>query len=113
MQLVALALGGLALGADGVPLGAEGVDALALDVAGSCVVGEVVERVTVVGHLHLAVLALGGAEQARLHARAGGGSAGRGQRRPRRSARAVARARAALVGLEEIERAAAGVDQER
>src|SRR5215813_1691591 len=61
-----VALGGLARGGDGVPLGAEGVDALALEVAGGRVVREVVQRVTVVGHLHLAVVALGGAEQARL-----------------------------------------------
>src|SRR5512132_2776737 len=43
-----------------VPEAAEGVHALAARVARACVAGERVERVAVVGHLRLAVRALGG-----------------------------------------------------
>src|SRR5919198_641765 len=46
--------------AHGVPLSAESVQALALGVAWGAVAGEVVERVTVERHLHLAVAAANG-----------------------------------------------------
>ena len=72
------------------PLGAEPVAALAVGLARGLVAGEVVERVTGVGHAERAVGALARAEQVGLDAVAGGGLAVGGQRRPRLGARAVA-----------------------
>ena len=88
----------LACGGDDPPGGAELVDALARRLARLLIADEVVERVMVVGHLELAVLALRRAEQRGADAVAGDRLAVRRERRPERGARAVAGARRALSG---------------
>src|SRR4051794_3276947 len=97
----------------GVPLGAEAVDALPLGVSGLLVLHEVVDRVTLVGHLGLAVRAGGRAEQRRLGLAGRLWLAGRQQRRPGRRAVARAPALLGLVLFEQVERAAVRADQER
>src|SRR5438132_6490381 len=101
----------LACGREHPPRAAELVEALAGRLTGLAVGHEVVERVTSVGDLELAVLALGRAEQGRACAGAGDGLSGREQRRPQRSARAVADARRALVLNEVVEGDALAVDE--
>src|SRR2546427_1250970 len=87
----------LACGREDPPGAAELVDALAGRLARLAVGHEVVERVTVVGDLELAVLALRRTEQGSAHARAGDGLALRQKRGPQGRAGAVADARRALV----------------
>src|SRR5581483_5722225 len=108
-----LALDRLAVGADDVPLGTELLELLTLRPARLARVGGVVvERVAVIGHLRLAVVALdraecGGIEPAgplRLGARL--------ERRPHGRACSGAVALALLVLLEEIERVSLSVDDE-
>src|SRR3954468_8702858 len=70
-----------ARGRDDPPRSAEVHDALAVDVAGLLVRGEVVERVPAVGDLQLPVLALGRTELRTAQAGAGGRLGG-DQRRP-------------------------------
>src|SRR5262249_4223452 len=79
---------------------------------GLLVLDEVVERVALVGHLHLAVLALGRAQQRGLGGAGGLRLAAREQRRPGRRARVVTRALGRLVLLEQVQRAAVGADEE-
>src|SRR3954447_11766805 len=73
---------------DRVPLGAVRIEPLALRVAGGAVAREVVERVPVEGHLHLAVAASHGLERGCRHLAGardlcGGGGQRRALRPPR------------------------------
>src|SRR4051794_29265263 len=97
---------------DDVPLGAELLDVLPLGGpgAGGGVVG--VERVVVVGDLLAAALARRRAEQRRLQAGARVRLADGQHRRPDLRAGAGARALAALVLLEHVERALVAVDDD-
>src|SRR5712691_3818538 len=94
------------------PRGAELVDTLARRLAGLPVGDEVVERVTVVGDLELAVLPLGGAEQGGAHAVSGDRLPLRDERRPEGGAGAVAGALRALVLDEVVEGDSLAVDQD-
>src|SRR6185295_9631033 len=94
----------LACRRDDPPRAAELVHALAGGLAGFAVGYEVVERVTAVGDLELAVLALGCAEQRGAHAWSGGGLARGGQWRPQGCTGPVTDARRALVLDEVVER---------
>src|ERR1700729_3629211 len=95
-----------AVGRQDVPRGAELVDGLTGGVAGLGVAGEVVERVTVVGHLGGAVGSPGGTEQRGADPPAGFRGPGNGERWPHARARRVASAGGRLVRGEVIERAA-------
>src|SRR5439155_4092890 len=101
----------LACGREHPPRAAELVEALAGRLTGLAVGHEVVERVTVVGDLELAVLALGRAEQRRAHSGTGNRLALGDERRPERRAGAVADAARALVGREVVQRDALAVDE--
>src|SRR4051812_31568892 len=90
-------------GREHVPLGAEVIAALARRLTGRTVAGEGVQRVPVVGHLGRAVAALDAAELRSGQARPGGRPALRRERGPHARARATARARLALVGLEQVQ----------
>src|SRR6476646_10195264 len=101
-----------ARGREDPPRGAELVDALTCRLARLLIADEVVERVMVVGHLELAVLALRGAEEGRAHAAPGDRLRSRGERRPQGGAGAVAGARHALVGWEVVQRPTLAIDQD-
>src|SRR5436309_118722 len=102
----------LARGVHDVPLGAEGLRALALGLTGLRVAREGVQRAAVVGHLRLAVLALGGAEQRSLHAGARVRLAGGEGRWPELGALSIAGALAVLVLLEQVERLSVPVHED-
>src|SRR5690349_10161979 len=103
----------LAGGPNRVPPGAEGAHALPVGVARLAVFAEPVERVAVVGHLRASVAALARPEQRLPDRPRRRGLAARQQGRPLRRARPRARASRRLVLLEEIQRPAAAVDEER
>src|SRR3989442_9001961 len=102
----------LACGREHPPRAAELVDALPGRLPRLPVADEVVERVTVVGDLELPVLPLRRAEQRGAHAVAGMHLPFGDERRPQRSAGAVAAARAALVLDEVVQRDSLAVDQD-
>ena len=96
---------------DGVPGRAEVVQAFSVGLARLGVADERVERVTCVCHLPLAVGPPGHAEQGGAYAAPRPSLRGAEQRRPVGRAGGVAGTPAALVLLEQIERAAACVDE--
>src|SRR5713101_199934 len=96
---------------DDPPRAAELVDALARRLARLPVADEVVERVTAVRDLELAVLALRRTEQRGADTGTGDRLALREERRPERRARAIANARRALVLDEVVERDSLAVDE--
>src|SRR6266540_1820833 len=95
-----------------VPLGTERLHALAVGVASLAVGRVVVQRVAVVGDLGRAAGPGRGPEQGGGRATAGLRRPGRGVRRPGAGAGAVARGRRALVLLEQVQRAAAAIDED-
>src|SRR6185295_13543911 len=102
----------LSCGREHPPRSAELVDALTGRLARLPVGDEVVERVTVVGHLELAVLPLGRAEQRGADARTGDGFSLGDERRPESGARPVAGAGRALVLNKVVERDPLAVDED-
>ncbi len=85
--------------------------ALPVDITGLVVPDEEVQRVPVVGHLPRPVRPRNRAEQSGARAAGDHRLAAGAQRWPRDRARARARAADARVGLEQVQRAAGGVDQ--
>src|SRR2546423_3898965 len=109
---VVLGLDRPAVRADEVPAVSELVDVLALRLAGRARVGGVVvERVAVVGHLHVAVRALDRPQRSVLDAHASLRRSRCLERRPDGSAGAAAVALAALVLLEQVDTVPLPVDE--
>src|SRR5204863_4535658 len=90
----------------------EAFEAFTGDVAGVRVAREQVQEVAVVGHLVGPVGLLGGPEEARVQAGAGGRRPGGRERRPGRDAGPGAGARLARVLFEEIERLALRIHED-
>src|SRR4051812_39559863 len=95
-----------------VPGAAERTHTLSTGVADLPVAHEEVQRVAVIGHLPVVVGAVGGGHHRGLHSLADCRLAADSQRRPVAGAGAEAGALGALVLLEDVERAALGVDQD-
>src|SRR5689334_19955059 len=102
----------LSVWAEDEPGGAEVVNGLSGGISGIVIGDDVVQRVARVRHLDRAVGAVGGAEERSAGAAARLRGAVGEERWPVRRARAVARGGRALVGLEEVERPPAAVDQD-
>src|SRR5437763_4954744 len=103
----------LAGGSERVPLGAEVVEPFAGGLAGALVADEAVDRMPGVAHLALAVARSRQSKQRLVDAPARARDALARERRPVRGAARVAHADAAAVLLEQVERTAACIHEDR